>query len=76
MHAICTGILYCFAGRAVSWLTEMTQNPLLARDGNARARATRLRSRARATIGTHAGEDLATTFCHSTQWSPFRQGKE
>ena len=25
LHAICTGIPYCFASRAVSWLTEMTQ---------------------------------------------------
>eukprot|EP01044_Picomonas_judraskeda_P006445 COSAG03_NODE_642_length_6535_cov_21.663611_6_plen_160_part_00 len=31
LHAVCTGIHYCFASRAVSWLTEMTQNPVLAR---------------------------------------------
>ena len=49
LHAICTGIPYCFASRAVSWLTEMTQNPVLARDGNARRPRPRGRGRARAT---------------------------
>ena len=36
LHAICTGILYCFASRVVNMAGEMTQNPVLARDGNAR----------------------------------------
>ena len=35
LHAICTGILYCFASRVVNMAVEMTQNPVLARDGNA-----------------------------------------
>ena len=75
MHAICTGILYCFASRVVNMAVEMTQNPVLARDGN----AVRGRGRARHDDGTspdgrgrRAG---AMAFCLSTQWSPFRQGQ-
>ena len=46
LHAICTGILYCFASRVVNMAVEMTQNPVLAWEGmhallsSARGRAT------------------------------------
>jgi len=56
LHAICTGIPYCFASRAVSWLTEMTQNPVLARDGNARQHA---RTSPRRSVTARSGRRFA-----------------